>query len=66
MTIEKIVQKMPVLANETTVEMVKLMEPSVPVGFKLLLALRRVRSSRIWHAKFKEGTEFKKKKHWDS
>ena len=47
-------QKTPVLVNETTVEVVKLLELSVPTGFKLLLALRRVQRNRIWHQKFKE------------
>lgn len=54
LTIEKIVQKMRVLVNETTVEVVKLMEDSVAVGFKLLLALKRIKRNSTWHPKIKE------------
>lgn len=54
MTVEKILQKMPVLVNERTVEVVILLEQSVLVGFKLLPELKRVKRNRIWHPKFKE------------
>lgn len=49
--------KMPVLVKETTV---KLMEESIQVGFKLLLALKKCKETEYGIQKLKICTEFKK------
>lgn len=61
MTVEKIVLKMPVFVKETTVEVVKLMEESVQVGFKLLLALKKYKETEYGIQNLRMCIEFKQK-----